>query len=264
MPNHERKVALVTGGNSGIGRATALAFAREGARVIIAARRADLSEATAHEIVAAGGEAIAVRADMGKTSDIEAMVEKTVEHFGRLDYAVNNAASAEGLKPLTDCTDEDFDVVIGVNLKGVWCCMKHEIKQMLKQNPSGGAIVNVSSINGLGGAAGGAIYSASKAGVIALSKSAAQECGHQGVRINALAAGAFRTPMLQHAFEQGAGGDPERAQAAVQRMVGMIPLKRIGQPEEAAETILWLCSDAASYVTGHSMIVDGGLTSWAR
>jgi len=161
-------------------------------------------------------------------------------------------------------TEDEFDNIISINLKGVWLCLKYEIQQMLRQQPAGGAIVNTSSINGLGGVAQGALYAATKAGVLALTKSAAQEYARQGIRINALVAGAFRTPMLERVFERATAGDPETAKAAEGQITQLIPLGRVGHPEEAAEAVVWLCSDAASYVTGHSMIVDGGLTAWAR
>jgi NAD(P)-dependent dehydrogenase (short-subunit alcohol dehydrogenase family) len=258
------KVALITGGNSGIGRAAALAFAREGAKVLIAARGVERGEEAAHEIIAAGGRAAFVRADLSRPAEIEALVAKTVETYGRLDCAFNNAATEGVLKPTAEFTEEEFDEIVAVNLKAVWLCMKYEIRQMLGQQPAGGAIVNTSSVNGLGGVAYGALYAATKAGVLALTKSAAQEYGQAGIRVNALVAGGFRTPMLERVFAHSSGGDPAAAEAAEEHISGMVPLRRIGRPEEAAEAAAWLCSEAASYVTGHSMIVDGGLTAWAR
>ena len=258
------KVALVTGGSSGIGRATAHAFAEAGARVVLAARGEERGEAVAREIRERGGDARYVRADMGSARDIEALFDATLAAYGRLDCACNNAATETGAFALTADFDEAaFDHTMAVNLKGVWLCMRHELRQMLAQSPAGGAIVNVSSVNGLGGAATGALYSASKAGVLALTKSAAQEYAPHGVRVNALVAGAFRTPMLEGVFEH-IGGSAEGAAAVEARYASTIPLGRIGRPEEAAEAAVWLCSDAASYVTGHSMIVDGGLTSATR
>ncbi|HXG66504.1 MAG TPA: SDR family NAD(P)-dependent oxidoreductase, partial [Blastocatellia bacterium] len=224
MAKYTGKVALVTGGNSGIGRATALAFAREGAKVALAARGVERGEATAREITAAGGEALFIRADMTKPDDVEMMAAKTVEAYGRLDFAFNNAASEGVLKLTGDFTEEEFDDIIGVNLKGVWLCMKHEIRQMLQQQPAGGAIVNTSSINGLGGVAQGALYAATKAGVIALTKSAAQEYAQQGIRVNALVAGGFRTPMLERVFAYASGGDPEAAGAVEGQLTQAIPL----------------------------------------
>ena len=265
MQNFEGKVALVTGGSSGIGRAAARLFAARGVQVVIAARGIERGEEAAHEIVEAGGEAVFVRADVSRTADVENLVAQTVDVYGRLDYGFNNAAVAKGAFALTADFDEDeYDEVMGVNLKGVWLCMKHEIRRMLAQDPSGGAIVNTSSVNGLGGSAQGALYSASKAGVLALTKSAAQEYAQLGIRVNALVAGAFRTPMLEGVFQKASGGDPAKAAAVEAQYSGMVPLRRIGKPEEAAEAALWLCSDAASYVTGHSMIVDGGWTAPTR
>lgn len=260
----EGKVALITGASSGIGRAAALAFAAEGARVVLAARRVDEGEEAAHEVAAAGGEALFARADMSKPAEIEALVRRAVGAFGRLDCAFNNAASEGALKPTADFEEEEFDRIVAVNLKGVWLCMKHEIRQMLAQEPAGGAVVNTSSVNGLGGVAHGSLYAATKAGVLALTKSAAQEYGAAGVRVNALVAGGFRTPMLARSFEMASGGDPAAAEAIEAGFTQMVPLRRVGDPAEAAAAAVWLCSEAASYVTGHSMIVDGGVTAWAR
>ena len=263
MQRFQGKVALITGGSSGIGRAAALAFAREGAKVVLAARRAERGEKVAHEIQSAGGNAVFVQADLAKPDEIAALVSRTVDLYGRLDSAFNNAALGEGVLSLTaDFSEEEFDRVIGVNLKGVWLCLKHEVRQMLRQSPPGGAIVNTSSVNGLGGAPQGSLYSATKSGVLALTKSAAQEYAQQGIRVNALVAGAFRTPMLESVFDRVAG--PEGREAVEAQYLQFIPQRRIGQPEEAAEVVLWLCSEAASYVTGHSMIVDGGMTASVR
>jgi NAD(P)-dependent dehydrogenase (short-subunit alcohol dehydrogenase family) len=259
------KVTIVTGGSSGIGKSASIAFAKAGARVIIAARGAQRGQEVAHEIHSTGGEAIFVRADMANPNDIEILVKTAVDKYGRLDCAFNNAAIAEGAFAFTaDFTEEEFDRTINVNLKGVWLCMKHEIRQMLRQTPTGGVIVNTSSVNGLGGAPQVALYSASKAGVLALTKSAAQEYGQLGIRINALVAGAFRTPMLELAFEKASGGDSGAKQAIEEKYQQLTAMGRIGRPEEAAEAVVWLCSDAASYVTGHSMIVDGGMTASVR
>jgi NAD(P)-dependent dehydrogenase (short-subunit alcohol dehydrogenase family) len=265
MENFAGKVALVTGANSGIGKATAIAFAELGARVVVAARRIELGEEVAAQIKSRGQDAIFVRTDVSKAEDVEGLLRTTLEAYGRLDYAVNNAASEPGaLTPVADLTETEFYRVIDVNLKGVWLCMKYEIQQMLRQQPSGGAIVNVSSVNGLGGVAGGSFYAASKSGVIALAKSAAQEYGRHGIRVNALVAGTFKTPMLDEALDIASGRDPQAREALEERIKGLISLGRIAQPEEAAQVIVWLCSDSASYVTGHSMIADGGLTAWAR
>jgi NAD(P)-dependent dehydrogenase (short-subunit alcohol dehydrogenase family) len=261
----ENRVALITGGSSGIGRAASLLFAKEGARVVLAARGVERGEDTAQEIVAGGGEAIFIRADMADANDIEALIKAAVSRYGRLDCAFNNAAIAEGAFASTaDFSEEQFDQTMSVNLKGVWLCMKYEIQQMLKQDPSGGAIVNTSSVNGLGGARQGSLYSASKAGILALTKSAAQEYGQLGIRINALVAGGFQTPMLESVMHRMSDGDPEKRRAIEAGYKQLSPLGRIGFAEEAAQAALWLCSDAASYVTGHSMIVDGGMTAALR
>jgi NAD(P)-dependent dehydrogenase (short-subunit alcohol dehydrogenase family) len=262
MPKFAGKVALITGGNSGIGRAAAMAFAREGAKVVLAARRADIGEEVAHEITSVGGEAAFVKVDVAKSDEVKSLIKRTVKYYGRLDCAFNNAATADGnLLPTAEFSEEEFDRVISINLKGVWLCMKYEIQQMLQQEPSGGAIVNTSSANGLGGAPGGSIYSATKSGVLAFTKSAAQEYAQQGIRVNALVAGGFRTPMLESVLDRASDGILENREKIEARYHQMIPLGRIGEPEEAAEAAIWLCSDAASYVTGHSMIVDGGMTA---
>jgi NAD(P)-dependent dehydrogenase (short-subunit alcohol dehydrogenase family) len=196
---------------------------------------------------------------------VDRLVASTVEAYGRLDAAFNNAATTDGALALTaDFSEEVFDRAIALNLKSVWLCMRAEIRQMLAQSRPGGAIVNTSSVNGLGGAPGGALYSAAKAGVLALTKSAAQEYGTRGIRVNALVAGAFRTPMLEHVFETAGGGTPAGRAAVEAQYTGLVPMQRIGRPEEAAAVAAWLCSDAASYVTGHSMIVDGGMTAGLR
>jgi NAD(P)-dependent dehydrogenase (short-subunit alcohol dehydrogenase family) len=259
------KVALVTGGSSGIGRAAAIAFAGAGAHVIVAARGAERGEAVARDIASQGGSAQFVAADVSIASDVEALVAQTVKRFGRLDYALNNAATIyEPFAATADFTEEQFDCSIAFNLKSVWLCMRQEIRQMLAQDPPGGAIVNTSSVNGLGGVPKASLYAAAKAGVIALTKSAALEYARQGIRINSLVAGAFDTPMLAAAADRAAGGNPE-ARGEIGRMWDrMIPTGRIGPPEEAAAAAIWLCTDAASYVTGHSMIVDGGLSSLYR
>jgi NAD(P)-dependent dehydrogenase (short-subunit alcohol dehydrogenase family) len=261
----EGKVAVVTGGNSGIGRATALAFAREGAKVVIAARNRDRGEAVVREIRDAGGEALFVPTDVSKAAEVKALFERAVAEYGRVDFGFNNAAGYGGVFSLTaDFSEQEFDETIAVDLKGVWLCMKYEIQQMLRQDPPGGAIVNTSSVNGLGGIATGAIYSAAKAGVIGLAKSAAQEYARQGIRVNVLVAGAFRTPMLNHSMDRAAGGKPEMKEKVEARYLAFIPSGRIGDAEEAARAAIWMFSDAASYITGHSLIVDGGMTSLFR
>ena len=247
----EGKVALVTGGASGIGRATALAFAREGAKVVIADVAVEDGEETVRMIEESGGKAIFVETDVSQSDQVEALINKAVETYGRLDCAFNNAG-IEGEQALTpDCTEENWDRVININLKGVWLGMKYEIPQMLKQG--GGAIVNMSSVAGLVGFPSSPAYVASKHGILGLTKTAALEYATEGIRVNAVCPGVIRTPMV----ERATGGDPEvEAQFAA-----MEPVGRMGKPEEVAEAVVWLCSDAASFVTGHSMVVDGGLVA---
>ena len=265
MPNLNGKVAVITGGSSGIGRATALLLSSNGVRVAIGARGAERGIDAVREIEAAGGTAIFVQTDMAKPDDIRRLIAHTVDTFGRLDYAFNNAASEAGILQYThELSEDDFDLSVAVNLKGVWLCMKHEIEQMLKQEPKGGSIVNTSSVNGLGGARQGSVYSATKAGVLGLTKSAALEYASQGIRVNALVAGGFKTPMLDGIIERASGGQPEARSAIEEKYEQLVALGRIGDPREAAEAAMWLLSDAASYVTGLSMIVDGGMTAGVR
>jgi NAD(P)-dependent dehydrogenase (short-subunit alcohol dehydrogenase family) len=259
------KVVLITGGTSGIGRAAASAFARAGARIVIAGRRIDPGKQAEEELRADAAEVRFVQADVSQARDVERLISSTLDAYGRLDAAFNNAATTDGALSLTaDFTEEQFDRAIAMNLKSVWLCLRAEVRQMLVQSPAGGAIVNTSSVNGLGGAPGGALYSAAKAGVLALTKSAAQEYATRGIRVNALVAGGFRTPMLESVFETVGARHPAGPAAVEAQYTGLIPMGRIGRPEEAAEAAVWLCSDAASYVTGHSMIVDGGLTAGTR
>ncbi len=265
MNSLQDKVVLITGGTSGIGRAAARTFARAGARIVIAGRRRELGEQAARELQAEEFDVRFIQADVSLAADVDRLVSSTAASYGRLDAAFNNAATMDGALALTaDFTEEQFDRAVEVNLKSVWLCMRSEIRQMLSQTPAGGAIVNTSSVNGLGGAAGGALYSAAKAGVLALTKSAAQEYATQGIRVNALVAGAFRTPMLEQVFEVVGGGTPEGSAGVEGQYSGLVPMRRIGRPEEAANAAVWLCSEAASYVTGHSMIVDGGMTAATR
>jgi NAD(P)-dependent dehydrogenase (short-subunit alcohol dehydrogenase family) len=259
------RVVLVTGGSSGIGRAAAQAFATAGAKVVLTARGVERGEAVAQAIRGEGGEAWFHRADVSDSSQVKELIAQVVSRYGRLDAAFNNAAAEAGAFQLTgDFSEEQYDEAMVLNLKSVWLCMKYEIQQMLNQDPSGGAIVNTSSVNGLGGALAGSLYSAAKAGVLALTKSASREYAGRGIRVNALVAGAFRTPMLQHVFEKAGGVTAEGVQQIEAKYLELIPLGRIGRPEEAAAVAVWLCSDESSYVTGHSMIVDGGMTSAVR
>ena len=245
------KVALVTGGASGIGRATALAFMREGARLMIA----DINEAGGREtvdlIVKGGGKALFTKADVTQGPVVQALVAKTVEAYGRLDCAFNNAGIGSPARTLTaDCPDEHWDQVLAINLTGVWLCMKHEIQHMLSQG--GGAIVNTASVAGLAGLRYASAYVASKHGVVGITKTAALEYAQRGIRVNAVCPGYIETPMTAPGRS-----DPER----MAQMIAQEPIGRVGQPEEVAEAVIWLCSGAASFVTGHSMTVDGGFTA---
>ncbi len=258
------KVVLITGGSAGIGKAAARLFAEAGARVALAARGAERGLRVEQELRQAGLDARFLQADVSQTEQVQSLVARTVERFGRLDCAFNNAAVLNKIARTADFSAADFDAEVTSNLRSVWLCMKYELQQMQSQEPRGGVIVNTSSVNGLGGAKGGALYSMCKAGILGLTKSAAQEYAVDGIRVNALVAGGFDTEMLRNAISQAVGGDAAKVEAALKAFAGMVPAGRIGIPEEAAQAALWLCSDAASYVTGMSMIVDGGLTAWAR
>ncbi|MBW4660665.1 MAG: glucose 1-dehydrogenase [Drouetiella hepatica Uher 2000/2452] len=241
------KVAIVTGASSGIGRATAIAFGKAGARVVVVARRADKGEESVHLVQEAGGEAIFVQADVTKAADIEAMVQKTIETYGRLDYAFNNAGSGTSGK-IADLSETDWDFEINANLKSVWLSMKYEIPVM--QQSGGGAIVNISSQGALLGVANYGAYGAAKAGVIALSRAAAAEYSADRIRINTVSPGAVKTDLWAEA-------PPEM----LDQVAAGIPLQRIGMPADIAEAVVWLCSDGAAFITGHNLIIDGGFTA---
>jgi len=245
------KVALVTGGSSGIGRASARAFARAGARVMVADVMVEGGQDAVRLIQEAGGEATFMPVDVTNAAAVTTLIAKTVEVYGRLDYAHNNAGIEGVIGPTADCTEDNWDRVLSVNLTGVWLCMKYEIPQMLQQG--GGAIVNTASAAGLVGARGIPAYVASKHGVVGLTKTAALEYARTGIRVNAVCPGVIRTPMVERLL-----GDRPRAEA---RLTDLEPIGRLGTPEEVAETVLWLCSDAASFVTGHAMAVDGGMVA---
>jgi NAD(P)-dependent dehydrogenase (short-subunit alcohol dehydrogenase family) len=245
----KNKVAIVTGGSFGIGRATALAFAKEGAKVVVVDWKEN-SE-TIDLIKKSGGEALFIKCDVSKSSDVQAMVEKTIATFGRLDYAFNNAGIEGDSAPVQDCSEENWDRTIGVNLKGIWLCMKHEIPEMLKQGK--GVIVNCSSVAGLVGFAGLPAYVASKHGVIGLTKTAALECAKQGIRVNAVCPGVIQTAMIDRLTRN----DKE----AIEQFTKLEPVGRFGQAEEIANAVIWMCSDGASFVTGHAMAVDGGFVA---
>lgn len=242
------KVALVTGAASGIGRATALAFAREGARVVVADYDADGGEETSNQIRQDGGEAIFVRTDVSKPADVEAMLAATMDAFGRLDFVFNNAGIEGQAAPTAEGTEENWDRVIAVNLKGVWLCMKAELPHMLAGG--GGVIVNCSSIAGLVGFEGSPAYVASKHGVVGLTKTAALDYARQGIRVNAVCPGVIATPMVDRATHG--------SQEAVEQFADATPMGRLGVSEEIAESVIWICSDGASYMTGQAIAVDGG------
>ena len=247
----EGKVALVTGGSSGIGRATALLFATEGAKVVVADVTVPGGEETVQMIKAAGGDAIFVKADMAKAADVEAMIQKTVATYGRLDCAHNNAGIEGTTKKTHDYDEADWDRVIAINVKGVWLCMKYQIPQMLKQGS--GAIVNTASGAGLLGVPQMPAYVASKHAVVGLTKTAALEYAKAGIRVNAVCPGVINTPMVDRMTNLRPG--------RMERMAAAEPIGRMGKPEEIAAAVVWLCSDASSFVTGLPMPVDGGITA---
>ena len=243
------KVALITGGTSGIGRDTAILFARHGAKVVITGRREAEGNETVKLAQAAGGDAIFLQGDVSKSADVQKFVQKTVEKFGRLDVAFNNAGIEGKWMPIVDLPEAQFDEVTNINVKGVWLCLKYEMQQMLKQG-GGGAIVNMSSIAGLMGNAGSSIYAASKHAVIGLTRTAALEGASQGIRVNTVCPAVIETPMADRAFT-----DPQ----VIKRVLAMHPIGRFGKPMEIAEAVLWMCSDKSSFMTGHEIVLDGGM-----
>ena len=249
--NFTGKVAFVTGGANGIGRAAALAFAREGASVVVADISEQANRDTARMIEEMGGRALAVRCDVTRAEDVKAALDKTVEAFGRLDFAFNNAGiEPRNPAPTADYEEEEWNRIIDINLRGVFLCMKHEIPLILKQG--GGAIVNTSSGAGIIGIKGSPAYTAAKHGVIGLTRAAALDYAAQNIRINAVCPGYIDTPMM----DRFTGGTPEgRAKVIAEEPVG-----RMGKPEEIAAAVVWLCSDAAAFVIGHAMVMDGGQT----
>lgn len=249
MQEFTNKVALVTGAGSGIGRAAAVGFASYGARVVVADVNLSAAEETVTSIESAGGEAIAMQVDVSSLPDVEQMVTRTVSEFGSLDMAFNNAGITGEVSSIADCTEENWDRVISVNLKGVWLCLKFELLQMLKQGS--GAIVNMASVAGLVGIHDQLPgYAPSKHGVVGLTRTAALEYAKKGIRVNAVCPGEIDTPMQGNYLKES----PELLAKALESE----PVGRFGQPEEVADAVIWLCSERASFITGHAMAVDGG------
>jgi NAD(P)-dependent dehydrogenase (short-subunit alcohol dehydrogenase family) len=245
------KVTFVTGAASGIGRATALAFAQAGASVVVADVADEENEQTASLIEASGGRALALRCNVTRSEDVKAALDQAIDAFGRLDYAFNNAGVEQPVKEAADITEQEWDRILDISLRGVFLCMKHEIPLML--NHGGGVIVNTSSGAGVKGFKGQAAYAAAKHGVIGLTKSAALDYAQANVRINAICPGIIDTEMMQRFTAR----TPERRAA----VIAQEPIGRMGTPEEIAAAVLWLCSDAAAFVVGHAMIIDGGQTA---
>jgi|SRR5579864_371351 len=250
----ENKVALITGGTAGIGRDTAVLFAKHGAKVVVSGRREAEGKETIALVKAAGGEGLFVQSDVSKSSDVQSLVKKTVDTYGRLDIAFNNAGVEGVWLPIADQTEENWDYVHNINLKGLFLCLKYEIQQMTKQG-GGGAIVNMSSVAGVKGFPGASIYVASKHGVLGLTKCAALECAGAGIRVNAVCPAVIETDMAARAFQ-----DPQFKKA----VLAQHPLGRFGKAVEVAEAVLWLSSDKSSFTTGQFIATDGGLLTGAN
>lgn len=247
------KVALITGASSGIGRATALAFVRKGANVVVAARRAAELDELVKEIEANGGKASAIVTDVSEAAEVERMVAHAIKVFGRIDYAVNNAGIEGSFGSVTDLLEADWDQVMDINLKGVFLCMKYEARAMLAA-ANGGAIVNIGSVNSFLGFPTGSAYVTSKHGLIGLTSSVSAELGPKGIRVNLLCPGVVDTPM--HRRLRGIAGDDLYDKG----LLPTVHLQRAAQPEEIAKSIVFLCSDDSSYITGSTLLADGGLT----
>jgi NAD(P)-dependent dehydrogenase (short-subunit alcohol dehydrogenase family) len=248
---NDQKVAIVTGGSSGIGRATAIALAKQGVKISIAARRVKEGEETVRLVKEAGSDGIFVRTNVANEDDVKSLVENTVKTYGRLDYAFNNAGVEQTMAPIVEQTVEEFDQIMNINVKGVWLSMKYEIPVMLKSG--GGAIVNNSSVAGIIGFPQMAIYIASKHAVLGLTKSAALEYAKSAIRINAIAPGGVETEMANRVNEN----TPQW----LETLTSMHPIGRIADPEEIANAVVWLLSEKASFVVGHTLLVDGGVVS---
>jgi len=242
------KIGIVTGGTSGIGRDTAVLFAKTGAKVVVAGRREAKGKKTLDLVRVAGGDGLFVQTDVSRATEVQVLVRKTVEKFGRLDVAFNNAGIEGAWSPIAEQSEKDWDRTIDINLKGVWLCLKYEIQQMLKQG-GGGAIVNMASVAGFIGSAGAAAYCASKHGVMALTKTAALENARSSIRVNVVCPAVIETPMGERLW-----GAPEAKKFAL----GLHPIGRFGTAMEIAEAVVWMCSDRASFMTGQSLVLDGG------
>jgi NAD(P)-dependent dehydrogenase (short-subunit alcohol dehydrogenase family) len=254
LPNEEGsfagKVAFVTGAANGIGRAAALAFAREGASVVVADVSEQGNQDTARMIEEAGGRALAVRCDVSRAEDVKVALDQAVGTFGRLDFAFNNAGVEQPIMATADLREMEWDRIVDINLRGVFLCLRHEIPLMLKQGS--GVIVNTSSGAGVKGFAGQAAYAAAKHGVVGLTKAAALDYAKANIRVNAVCPGIIETPMM----DRFSGGTPQGRE----RVIAQEPVGRMGKPEEIAAAVVWLCSDAAAFVIGHAMVIDGGQT----
>jgi NAD(P)-dependent dehydrogenase (short-subunit alcohol dehydrogenase family) len=248
--DYRGKVALVTGAGAGMGLASAQAFAAEGAAVVLADVNEHAAQSAAEQFISAGHKALAVKCDVADEAQVRAMVEKAVSAFGCLDAAFNNAGVQSPATDIADTTSQEFERVNGINLRGVWSCMKYELMQMRQQGS--GAIVNNSSIGGLIGLPGRAIYHGTKHGVLGMTKSAAIEYAAKGIRINAVCPGTIETPMVEAMLKN----EPE----AMKEILKQQPIGRLGKPEEIAAAVLWLCGPASSFVIGHALVVDGGFT----